>query len=163
MEILMKRMARPKPVQIQQQSIVMQSLKPDHEDHSHVYSSLDDDDGIHRDDDDHHHHHHHHQFQQIALLFLLFLNVEKQMSDQLYFMLNNLLLVVPDIIIFSLSFLHDERSTSTVSTLEDLDPGNTSGDFLFFQKLFSDSGVLNLNIWIVFVFVFSKRRVSSSL
>ena len=46
--------ARPKPVQIQQ-AIVMQWLKPDLQDHSHVYSSLNDD-GDGDDHDDHHHH-----------------------------------------------------------------------------------------------------------
>ena len=53
-------MVLPKPVQIQQQGIVMQSLKPDLQDHSHVYSSLNDDDDKNGDndgDDDHDDHH----------------------------------------------------------------------------------------------------------
>ena len=90
MLVMMMRMTRAEPVQIQQQSIVMQSLKPDHEDHSHVYSSFND-----RDDDDCHHHHLN-QFHEVhaadcfAMSFVL-LYVVNQLSDQLNFMLINLM------------------------------------------------------------------------
>ena len=62
MTMMMSRMmvARPKPVQIQQ-AIVMQWLKPDLQDHSHVYSSL-------NDDGDDHDGHHHYQHQEIGTL-----------------------------------------------------------------------------------------------